>query len=122
MTTPDPTLTDEMLGELRALEAKATPGPWKEDANCDFVGSFATMQRVCAVPSPSEFYPPDMIFIAAARNALPALISAASRTLAAEAALRRARRYVEDAGREPTMPGSAARVFLAEIDRALEPK
>src|SRR5690349_9295780 len=102
MTTPDPALTDDMLGELKALAASATPGPWSRDGDKDYdtailaggeAIAYAETHNNADRPRDDKFFPgkANADLIAAARNALPALISAASRTQAAEAEVERLR-------------------------------
>jgi len=70
MTPPDP------IHELRALLAKATPGPWTLDPSKEWIVQTAHLTRdVWIIPKTTA----DIEFIAAARNALPAILERVER-------------------------------------------
>src|SRR5690606_16577844 len=97
MTMPEP-LTDERLAELERLCAEATPGPWRVRHLCSGCGpdedeGAGLGLEIEGPPQPwheGQFSrAADAQFIAAARDALPALITAlrALRRVAADAGL-----------------------------------
>lgn len=91
---PDRTLTDADVAAIRARAEAATPGPWATDANCDFVGSFATNQHICETAGHGAFAH-DMIFIAACRKDIPALLSDRDALLAERDSWRRVAERLE---------------------------
>lgn len=77
------------LAELRELEAKATPGPWKavasipeEGFNCWWLMAGRLDLGTIEGPQSNEAKAASVELIATARNALPALLAAAEREAA----------------------------------------
>ena len=87
-------MTDQRIAELRALSEKATPGPWRDQKQCDgaymHIGSEQGGDWVASISLPSGPYYEhkegrytedqqveiNAAFIAAARTALPELLDA----------------------------------------------
>lgn len=85
------TSIDEIVRELRDLLEKATPGPWQSNSRMQRVEQDLTIfgRDYRAVASPyNANADADGALIAAARNHLPALLSALARSRRQEEALR----------------------------------
>lgn len=88
-------MTDEEIKRLKELSEKATPGPWEavwlgRDDHASEV-HFAYEMRVCLMPSNGgERSGNDAEFIASARTAVPALLTALDEARAEAARLREA--------------------------------
>lgn len=76
------TVTDEQIAEWRRLSDAATSGPWRATSDGDWVGYVIAAKRrtTIAICEASEV---DMDFIAAAREAVPALLAEIERLRAA---------------------------------------
>ncbi len=88
-TLPGAPLTEERLAEIRAAEKAATPGPWKWTPEYGLAGRWhwciahPTEPGLCVYPLVSIVYReegdyadhPDPLFVAAAREAVPALLA-----------------------------------------------
>lgn len=92
-------MTEEELARLEELASKATPGPWEWVAGSDALHATTVPhewhedETAKIIVTDSHVYPPhgaDAAFIAAAREAVPALL-AEVRRLRAEKAEREAR-------------------------------
>lgn len=79
-------MTDETIKRLRELEAMATPGPW-EARDSAIKGGLVDPEYPKRGRAIVAQYSYDSEFIAAMRNALPALLDAAERAAKLEAAL-----------------------------------
>lgn len=85
-------MNDERLAEIEALAEAATPGPWLQSAHDD--NDYPTYDLVCDFLQQEDMYlvaedmrVEDAAFIAAARQAVPELVSEVRRLRASHARL-----------------------------------
>lgn len=93
------------IDQLQALEAKATPGPWRLSKDGNIVQTAHVTRDVWIIPKSDG----DMACIAAMRNALPALLEVA-----------KAAKAVLESGQETESEAYGVDAFLASVVRARE--